>query len=283
VLSGFLYVWTGVTGVIVVDLVTFGIAVWVVSMVRIPQPPPSQLGLLGRGSLLGELGVAVKFLKERPRLLVYLLYAGFICFMLNGPLELTIPYLLQVSGDERLLGAVMGIMALGAFVGGLLVTLVGQVQPRIPYILASLALCGIMFLFYGTLRNGWVLGLVLFLLLLPLPVWGALEKSMLQVKIPADLQGRIFALYDQLALLASTSSFLLTGVLADRLLEPAVGQPGWQVVSVLVGDAPGAGIGLLQVVTGLLILTATGLMWFLPKIRRLEAFLPDYAVSETGE
>lgn len=281
VLSGFLYVWVGVTGVIVVDLATFGIAVGVVAMIQIPRPPQSELGMIGQGSVLGELRAALRFLLGRPALLYYLLYAGFINFMLNGPLELTIPYLLLVSGDERLLGAVLGIMALGAFTGGLLISLFGHVRPRMTFILTGLTLCGVMFLFYGTARNPWVLGLVLFLLLLPLPVWGALEKSLLQVKVPADLQGRVFALYEQLALLASTSSFLLTGILVDRILEPAVGMPGWGVVSGLVGNSPGAGIGLLQVVTGLLILLVTVLMWSWPLIRRMEEQLPDYSEIES--
>ena len=283
VLSGLLYVWSGVSGVILVDLATFGIAVVVVSWIRIPKPRQTEAGMIGQGSLLGELRAALHFLRGRPALLYYLLYAGFINFMLNGPLELTIPYLLLVSGDERLLGAVLGIMALGAFTGGLLISLFGNVRPRIPFIFAGLMLCGVMFLFYGTMRNAWILGSVLFILLLPLPIWGALEKSLLQVKVPADLQGRVFALVGQLALLGSTASFLLTGILVDRILEPAVGLPGWKVFRGLVGSSPGSGIGLLEVITGLLILAATAGMWSWPKVRRLEADLPDYTGAGIDE
>jgi MFS transporter, DHA3 family, macrolide efflux protein len=282
VLGGLLYVWTGVTGVILVDLATFLIAVTVVSMIRLPRPRVSEEGLFGRGTLFGELAGAMRFLRARPALLYYLLYAGFICFMLNGPLELTIPYLLLISGDERLLGAVLGIMSLGAFSGGLLISLVGKVRSRMTVILAGMLLCGVMFLLYGVFRNAWAIGIVLFILLLPLPIWGALEKSMLQVKVPGDLQGRVFALYGQLALLASTLSFLLTGYLADHVLEPAVAAPGWETVAWLVGNSPGSGIGLLQVVTGLLILAATLWVWFWPRVRHLEDSLPDYSNQESS-
>ena len=280
VLSGLLYVWVGVTGVILVDLGTFLLAVVAVSMTRIPNPKPSIDGQIGKGSLLGELNGGLKFLRGRPALLGYLLYGGFINFMLNGPLELTIPYLLLVSGDERLVGGVLGIMAFGAFTGAALISYVGKVRSKIKIILGGILFCGVMFVFYGIARNAWVLGSVLFFVLLPLPIWGALEKTLLQAKIPPDLQGRVFALYGQLALLGSTTSFLAAGYLADHVLEPAVGGKGWELVDWMVGSSQGSGIGLIQVSTGLLIVAGTVGVWVWPKIRRLEEDLPNYLTDE---
>jgi len=79
--------------------------------------------------------------------------------------------------------------------------------------------------------------------------------SILQIKSPPDLQGRLFALVGQLGFLGSTSSFLLTGTLVDRWLEPRVGMPEWRRFTWLVGDQPGAGMGLLLCLVGLLILS----------------------------
>jgi hypothetical protein len=69
--------------------------------------------------------------------------------------------------------------------------------------------------------------------------------------------------------------------LVDRVIQPLVGQPGWQWVAPLVGNGPGAGIGLLLVVTGGLYLAATGLVFSVGSVRRMEADMPDYeAVGE---
>jgi MFS transporter, DHA3 family, macrolide efflux protein len=106
----------------------------------------------------------------------------------------------------------------------------------------------------------------------------ALFISILQVKTPPDMQGRIFSIVAQLGFLGATTSFLLTGPLVDRILEPAVGDTRWQWVEPVVGNQPGAGIGLLLVVVGLVILTSTAVMYALPRIRRLELALPDYEV-----
>jgi hypothetical protein len=170
-------------------------------------------------------------------------------------------------------------MSLGAFAGGLLVTIFGGIRPRIKVIVAGSILTGTMFLAYGVARSLPLLGASLFLLMIPLPANNALFTSILQIKTPPDLQGRVFALVGQLALLGSTTSFVLTGVLVDRVLQPAVGRPVWQWVAPLVGQAPSAGIGLLLIVTGLLIMGSTALTFSQRSVRHLEADLPDYVAS----
>jgi MFS transporter, DHA3 family, macrolide efflux protein len=279
-LAGVIFVWRGVTGVITLDLFTFLAAVMIIALIRFPQPRRSVEGSLGYGSLKGELASAWLFLRARKPLLYMMLYSVFTYFMLNGPLDLVIPYLMQATVDERLVGVVLGLTSLGAFSGGLLVTLAGRLRPRPAYILGGMLVSGLMFMIFGTTRNLWVLSASLFVLFIPLPIGGALMNSILQAKTPGDLQGRIFALGEQANLLGSTTSFLLIGFLVDHVLEPAVGTPGWRAVGWLVGDTSGSGIGLLQVVTGVIIIAATAGVWMKGDVRRLEEQLADYAPEE---
>jgi hypothetical protein len=79
-----------------------------------------------------------------------------------------------------------------------------------------------------------------------------------------------------LGYIGATLSFLLVGPLVDRVLEPAVGGPGWETVAPLVGDAPGSGMGLLLVITGALIISVTGVAALMPEVRHLETRQPDY-------
>jgi hypothetical protein len=75
----------------------------------------------------------------------------------------------------------------------------------------------------------------------------------------------------------------MAGPLVDRVLEPATGSPGWQLVAPVVGDTAGSGIGLLLVFTGLVIVGITLAMLILPRVRQLETLLPDYeALVDTG-
>lgn len=280
VFAGLVYTWFSIEGIIVIDLVTFLIAVGVVLFLRIPQPAASEEGRLGSGSFKGEMLAVFAFLRSRPALLYFLLYGVFMNFMLNGPLELAIPYLLSITGNEKVMGSLMGVMSLGALSGALLMSAWGGTRPRIHTLMPVLLLSGAMFLVYGTARDPILLGSALFLILAPLPISKILSVSIMQVKTPPDLQGRLFALESQLGFIGSTTSFLLTGPLVDRILEPAVNKPEWSIVAPIVGQGPGSGIGLLQVVTGLLILLVTASMYAWPLIRNMENRIPDYHGEE---
>jgi hypothetical protein len=124
-----------------------------------------------------------------------------------------------------------------------------------------------------------LLGASLFLLLMPLPIMNALYMSIMQVKTPPDLQGRVFALVAQLGFLGSTASFALTGYLVDHVINPAIGGPAWVIFEPIVGSGPGAGMGLVQVVTGIIILLVTLGVYGSAAVRQLEVHLPDYEAT----
>jgi predicted MFS family arabinose efflux permease len=276
VLAGLVYTWVGVVGVLAVDLVTFLFAAGVATLLPIPQPPPSEEGQAGRGSYLAELRGGLRFIGGRPALVAFMLYLAFNNFLLNGPLDLMIPYSISVTGSEAQTGLVLGLMSLGAFAGGLLAATIGGWRPRMRLILLGTLFNGVMFLALAAGRSLPWLGVSILLLMIPLPLNNALYKSILQIKTPPDLQGRVFAVMNQLYLLGSTTSFLLTGLLVDRVVNPwaATASPAWLEALGLGG--PAAGISLVLTVAGLLVLLSGGLALARRPIRTLEADLPDY-------
>lgn len=276
VLAGLIYITAGIAGVIAVDLATFLVAVLAIYLIHIPEPQQSAEGQASQGNFWREIRGGFQYLRQRPALLSLVLYLTLINFLLNGPLELAIPYLILLTGSETETGWLMGVASLGAFSGATLIALWGGTRPRIHTLLPGLLLTGVMFLLYGTARTPLLLGLSIFFLMIPLPMSNALFISILQVKTPPDMQGRVFSIIAQLGFVGATTSFLLTGPLVDRFLEPAVRGPGWQWVEPVVGNQPGAGIGLLLVGVGLIILTSTIIMYTLPRIRGLELALPDH-------
>lgn len=276
VLSGTLYGLVGIAGIIGIDLVTFIVAVVVALFVRIPHPKQSEEGQASRGKFWVEARGAFRYLLGRRGLLVFVVYMAFINFMLNGPLDLTLPYLISITGSEGQAGSIMSVMSLGAFAGAALIAVWGGTRPRMHTLLPALLVSGLMFLFFGIFRSPLLLGASLFLLLMPLPVMQALYMSIMQVKTPPDLQGRVFALVAQLGFLGSTASFALTGFLVDDVINPAIGSPAWVIVEPIVGNGPGAGMGLVQVVTGCIILLVTLGVYGSVAVRKLEGRLPDY-------
>ena len=276
VLSGLLYTVVGIAGIILVDLTTFLVAVVFLLFIHIPHPEPSEHGLAALGGFWKEALGALRYVTSRRALWRFMLFTAFINFMLNGPLDLTLPYLILLTDSEKIAGSIIGLTSLGAFAGAALVAAWGGTRPRMRTIVAGLLITGLMFIFYGVLRTPLSISVVLFILFMNLPIVQTMYISILQVKSPPDLQGRIFALNDQLGFIGSTTSFAITGYLVDHVIHPSVGTRAWAVVQPFVGKEAGAGIGLVEVVTGLIILTATLIVFASVHIRELETRLPDY-------
>jgi hypothetical protein len=103
-------------------------------------------------------------------------------------------------------------------------------------------------------------------------------QAIWQSKVAPDVQGRVFAVRRLIAQITAPLALLLAGPLADRVFEPAM-QPGGTLAGPLgwlVGNAPGSGMSLILLATGLLGV-AVGLVGYLiPKIRDVETLLPDH-------
>jgi hypothetical protein len=125
-------------------------------------------------------------------------------------------------------------------------------------------------------------------MMLPMPMVNAVGMSIMQAKVPPDIQGRVFAVMGQISMLLIPLAYLLAGPLADQVFEPAVGKAGWETVAPLVGSEPGAGIGLIMLIAGGVLFVTTLVVYAIPRVRRMEADLPDYVpqtavVEPTGE
>src|SRR5690606_15410522 len=91
-------------------------------------------------------------------------------------------------------------------------------------------------------------------------------------------QGRVFAMQQTLRNAATPLAYLMAGPLADRVFEPAM-QPGGGLAGIfggLVGVGPGAGMGLMFVVTAVLGMGICLLGYAIPAIRNVETELPDH-------
>lgn len=276
VITGFAYTVIGVTGIMLVDLCTFVVAILVLFLVQIPQPVRTAAGHAAQGSLWKEMAGGWRFLRERRVLLYLMLYAACLNFLLSGPMSLNTPYVITLTGSEATLGILLGIMNVGMVVGGILMGIWGGTRPRVHGIMLGLLFRAIWLMIYGVARTPPLLGIALFFVFFTNALVDASFMSILQAKVPPDMQGRVFALLFQMMYIGNPLSLLLTGPVVDYGLEPAVGSPGWRWVAPLVGSRPGSGMGLLMLVAGGVIFIITVLAYAWPKTRSLERDLPDY-------
>jgi len=282
-MAGFIYALVNVEGALIVDLVTFIVAVIVVMNIHIPQPERTKEGKAAQGSIWQEMLGGIQYLWTRKTLLILMLHASLINFLFTGAMVVATPYLLSRTDSEPAMGFIVSASSVGAIVGGVLFGLWGGTRPRINTILPGVILAGGFLALIGTSQATLTLAATFFLMMLPLPMVNAAMMSMMQIKVPPDLQGRVFAVMGQVSLLLSPLATLLVGPLVDNLLEPAVGKAGWATVAPLVGSSAGAGMGLLYFGAGILSVISSLIIYAQPAIRQMESHLPDYVPDSSEE
>lgn len=282
-IAGLVFSLAGVEGAIVVDLLTFIVAMIIVFSVHIPRPKATAEGLASRGSMWQEAMSGFKYLWERRTLLYMMFYLAMINFLLSGTMGLGMPYLLaRTDNNEAVVGLLLSAINVGGFVGGLIFSFWGGTRPRIHTIIPGVMFAVTFMIVIGVSHQPIILGVALFLFMMPMPMVNASFASMFQIKVPPDMQGRVFAVLGQVSVVLVPLSYLIMGPLADNVFEPAVGKTGWDRVAPIVGTGAGSGMGLMLVIGGSSVLVLSVLFYSWKRIRQMEAELPDF-VAEAQE
>jgi DHA3 family macrolide efflux protein-like MFS transporter len=278
VLAGFLVGWIGVSGMILIDFVTFFAAMGTMLFVHIPQPEMTEEQKSQK--ILQDIQKGWLYLSERRGLIALAGYIGVVNVLSTSVLALTTPLILSFS-NERILGLTQMISSLGLLLGGILISSWGGTQRKMTGIYVGVLIGGLGLMFGGLRSNFWWIALGIFFFLLPIPTVNAQLRSIIQVKAPPELQGRVFSVVFLIARLGPPIGFLISAPLADRIFEPGM-LPGGQLASLfgpLFGVGIGRGIGLMMSLAGVGFWMITAAMYAYPRLRLVEDELPDIIVE----
>ena len=279
-LGGLLLTVIGLDGIMIIDIVTFVVALLCIAIVYIPQPPPSTDDTASETSFWQDTLFGFRYIIERPSLLG--MQIAFSVFNLLGSFGyiMLAPLILARSGSNELaLGSVQSIAGIGALAGGIMMSMWGGPKRRSDGVFIGMllsALLGTITLGIGRTIVFWSIGA--FLQIFFIPVMNGSNQAIWQSKVPPILQGRVFATRRLIAQLTSPITMLLAGPLADQILEPAM-QPDGGLAPIfgwLVGTGDGAGIGLMLVASAVLSVIAAISCYAFPVVRDIETILPDF-------
>jgi hypothetical protein len=277
--AGLLYALIGVVGSIAINIAAFFVGLAVLLIVRIPTPVQTADGRAMQSSMLRQMFDGFRYLWARRALFWFCGYISVVNLVANTVMVLLTPYALTRTGSATLMGAVLAAMNGGGIAGSLAISAGAKFGSRMNTVMIGLVSASVFMSLVGVAEGAVTIGASLFLMMFALSFNNAPFWSMLQTKIAPDLQGRVFAAYLQGVMLMSPIAFVIAGPLADRVFEPARRLPVWRGVGWLVGSGPGAGMGLMFVVAGVLILLLSLAMYAVPAVRRLESDLPDHAAA----
>jgi DHA3 family macrolide efflux protein-like MFS transporter len=281
---GIMVIDIGISGILAIDIVTFVVAVGTLLFVHIPQPETTEAGRTGQGSLWQESVYGFRYIFGRPSLLGLQLvfFAVNLVAVFGGTVQN--PMILARTGnDAAILGSVRSISGAGGVAGGLLLSAWGGPKRRVHGVLTGMIFASLL----GTLLMGLGQGLLVWAIaafagMFAIPIINGSNQAIWQVKVPPDVQGRVFATRRLIAQITAPLAMLMAGPLADQVFEPAMMPEGSlaDTFGGLLGTGPGAGMALMFVISGVLG-TLVGLSGYAFRVvRDAEDILPDHGSPE---
>ncbi len=270
----------GLAGVMIIDMVTFTLAIGTLLFVHIPKPARSEAGAEAKGNLLQEAIYGFRYIVRRPSLLSLQLIFFFINLTAMFGVTLYAPMILaRTNSSEPALATAQSFGAIGGILGGLLMSTWGGPKRRVHGILMGMifsSIFGLMLMGIGQSIVIWAIALAGSNIMLP--ILNGSNQAIWQAKVAPDVQGRVFSARRMIGQITAPIAMLATGPLADRVFEPAM-MPNGSLAGLfggLVGTGPGAGMGLICVIFGVLGVLV-GLSGYAFKVTRdAEDILPDH-------
>jgi MFS family permease len=279
VFAGVLLALIGIDGILIIDVVTCLFAIIVLLFITVPTPKRTTEMDASESHFWQEITYGFRYIWARPSLLGLQMtflagnFLGGIGFILVNPMVLA-----RTGNDEIALATVQSAFGIGGVVGGLLLSAWGGPKRRVHGVLLGFTWSSLFQIWLGMGQNVWVWTIASFFMMLSLPVINGSNQSIWQAKVPPDVQGRVFGARRVFAQISGPLGMAIAGPLADFVFEPSMreggalaGALGW-----LFGVGPGAGMGVIVTLMGLITVAVGIIGYTVPAIYNAEAILPDH-------
>jgi MFS family permease len=272
-LGGFLVLTIKIDGVLLIDFITYTIAITTLLFVNIPKPTTQPRE---KESLLREAAFGWTYLIQRPGLFGLLLFLSLTNFTATMGNLLITPMVLSFA-DASVYGTLISVMGVGLVAGSVLMSIWGGPKRRIYGVFGYGFLLGVSQILEGVRPQAWLIGTGLLIGGIIAPVANGCIIPILQTKTLPEIQGRVFATIRLISWCAIPLAYLLAGPLSDQIFKPLLYPDGSLAGSVgkVIGVGPGRGIGLLLIVLGVGSILTTFRAYFHPRLFNIEVEVPD--------
>jgi MFS transporter, DHA3 family, macrolide efflux protein len=283
VLAGVFFQALGLTKVLLINVAVYAFAVLTLCVVRIPRPEQSSQLNQASCSFWHEAAHVWRYVTGQRELLALLLLFAITNFS-TGILQVLLPPFILSFTTPEVLGTIMSAGGVGVVAGSVLFSIWRGPRRKMRAIFIVSFVRGVV-LFLAVLQpNAVLIGAAAFVFLFCDPVIFTCSQTIWQTKVPAEKQGRAFAVRRLVAWSTLPLAYVVAGPLTDRVFEPWMSAQGplARVVGELIGTGPGRGIAVFFVALGLLTVLAviSGVLY--QPLRGLEDRLPDAAGNAEG-
>ncbi|MEM9954849.1 MAG: hypothetical protein AAF846_24800 [Chloroflexota bacterium] len=279
-----LYAMGGLLFVMIIDIVTFIVAIVTVIISHIPQPIKESTETEQSLALKGQLLFGFRYLWERPPLRAFIfvacLWTLFHDAAMNAPMILA-----RTDNNEAVLAAVSAASGIGGVIAALLVsTWDGSKRHMLTYGWGMVS-AGIGKVFVGMGQDVVSWSLAQGYTSANFPFLGSARQAIVMSKVEPSAQGRFFATFTIIVGLVSLLTRLSAGLLGDYLFELAMSVDGWlsPYLGWFFGTGAGAGLSVQFVLLGLGMTGVRVLALTWKSVRNIETDLPDYEINSDSQ
>lgn len=279
VLGGVLLVSIGIQGIVLINCLSYAVAVAALLFIQIPHVRGPDGSTIADGSGVRQ---AWRYLVNRPGLLGLMIFLGVISAFI-GFVEVLINPLVLAFASPGALGAVLSIGGVGMIVGSVVVSVRGP-RRRIRAVLGFAFVLGVAVMAGSVRPSVPLMAAAAFVLLFSTAVIVNCSQSIWQTKVDQWLMGRVVATKNSIVFGLQFVGLALAGPIADHVFQPLVGRDHVRspVLATLVGNGPGRGFALLLMVMGGLIALLAVASYAYPPLRDVETELPDAQPDTAG-
>ncbi len=246
----------GMSGIILIDLITFLLAMLVL-LFFIPIKEEKAIISKKKESYIAGFQEGIYFLRRHKAIFYIMVSMALINFFSRITYENILPAMLisRSRGNDITYGIVNAVMGVGGIIGGIIVSLGKMPKNKMKMIYFSAAFSFLLGdIFMGVGRNVYVWSLASLAASVPIPFILAGQQVILYETIPQSMQGRIFSIRNTIQFSTIPIGILLGGLLSDYVFEPFMASHNYiaDILGGLVGIGPGSGMAVMFLLTGIM-------------------------------
>ncbi len=263
----------GLGGILLIDVVSYTVAILVLAAVRFPKTMAWQR----RETVLKEMAEGFRYTWGHLGIRRMLLFFAVVNLFMS-PLFLLVSPLVLSFGEMGDVGRVTFFGGLGVFLGGLAMTFWGgprRLRLR-GQLLATLALACFA-LVIGVRENLVVIAVGVFGMFASLTLLNGIYNTIIQVKVPQRFHGRVFALNQLVAFSTLPIGYGLIAPYGTAVFEPLMADDGAlaSTIGVIIGTGDGRGIALMYVLFALVMAATVIIGTRMRRIWNFDLEVPD--------
>lgn len=249
ILAGILYTLVSVSGILIIDFITFSITIIMTFLITQTLPKTEHKE---HDPFFKSMHDGYSIIKENKGIVALLLIFTFVSFLIGFIEVLFTPMLLPYM-NERMIGFLIFGAATGIIIGSSIISGIKLKTAQQTILTWSLAGVGLMYALIGLSVNFLFLLIISWLFFFCLSFVNMSAEVLIRTNIDNELQGRAWGFISFISQFSMIFAYISAGLLSDYILNPLLQNNGLLASSIgkIIGTGPSRGIGLLFIIAGI--------------------------------